>query len=187
MTQPAEHTPPPRMEIPNHTNYQPNEEILRLRRRTIELVRLGAATPETFQQTIMQLWQEGERRRQASIAEAEDHLRKYHACLSQAGAFAAQSSILFSIVNGFATLEERRLQENARVAAEAAEKARAEQQKAEQERAAAKPPEPPALPPTPVAAPDPPKVPETQMNGHHAQEAAGKAKTKPSGGKRKKP
>lgn len=114
-------TPQARIDIPNYTNYQPNEELVRLRKRVNDLLQLGAATPETFAQTMMQLWQEGERRRQSCIAEAEDHLRKYHAMIAQAHGFAAQSSILYSVINGYATIEERRILELAEREKEKAE------------------------------------------------------------------
>jgi hypothetical protein len=167
---------PPTMQPPphqSHSTYQPEQEQLRLRRRLGDLLRLGAMTPETFQQAILQLWQEVEKRRQSSLQEAEDYHRKYQACLSQAGAFAAQSSILFAVINGFVTLEERRIQETSDRAREAAEKEAA--QRALQE-APPHPPPPPA--PVAVVAPSPPPPP--------AQEAAGKFNGKPPGGKRKK-
>ena len=113
--------PNARADIPNYTNYQPNEEIVRLRKRVNDLLRLGAATPETFAQTLMQIWLEGERRRQSCMSEAEDHLRKYHAMVAQAHGFAAQSSILYSVINGYATIEERRVLELAEQAKEKAE------------------------------------------------------------------
>jgi hypothetical protein len=78
-----------------------------------DLLRLGAATPETYIQTIMQVWQESERRRQSCMQEADDHLRRYHAMVAQAQGFATVGSILYSVINGFATLEERRLIETA--------------------------------------------------------------------------
>lgn len=152
--------PTSNMDIPNYTNYQPNEELVRLRKRVSDLLRLGAATPETFAQTMMQLWSEGERRRQTCMQEAEDHLRKYHALVAQAHGFAAQSSILYSVINGYATLEERRVQEMIDREKEKAEHA----------------PEAPAS-----------KVAEVPViNEGSAQEAAGDLKVKPSGGKRKK-
>jgi hypothetical protein len=163
--------PIPRMEIPNYSNFQPSEEMVKLRKRVADLMRLGAATPETFGQTIMQVWQECERRRQGCLGEAEDHLRKYHALLSQAGAFAAQASILYSVINGFASLEERRIQETADRAREQAEKEAAQKASAE----------------TPAPAPAP-EAPAPTTNGHPAQEAAGGPTAKPSGGRhRKKP
>jgi hypothetical protein len=98
-------------QTPNYSNYQPTEELVKLRKRVNDLLRLGAATPDTFAQTIMQVWQEAERRRQSCLAEAEEHLRKYHALVAQSHGFSAQSSILYSVINGYATIEERRVQE----------------------------------------------------------------------------
>lgn len=175
MTQPAQIQAP--------ASYQPNEDLIRLRRRVGDLLRLGGLTPETFQQTIMQLWQESEKRRQTALQEAEEHQRKYHACLSQAGAFAAQSSIMYAVINGFVVLEERRLQETAQRALEQAEKEtsqkalqEAEAQRVIQESEAAKPQEPKKAEIT-VA---------TTTTGQPAQEAAVAPKAKLSGGKRKK-
>lgn len=164
---PMIHAPQPRADLPNPGNYQPEQELLRLRRRVGDLMRMNALTPETFQQAVMQLFQESERRRQTCLAEAEDHLRKYHALLSQAGAFAAQGSILFAVINGFATLEERRLQEMAD----------REREKAQQQEAA---PPPPA--PTPAPAPA-----NGTATAQPAQEATGEPTPKTSGGRRKKP
>ena len=109
-------TPQAPVSIPNYTNYQPDLELHKLRKRLLDLQRLGAATPETFQQTLMQLWNENERRRQACLQEAEDHLRRYHSLVAQAHAFSAQSSIVYSIINGYVVIEERRAQELADLA-----------------------------------------------------------------------
>ena len=142
------------------SNYQPNEDLVRLRKRVADMLRLGAATPETFLQTIMQIWQETERRRSSCMQDADDHLRKFHALTAQAAGFASMGSILYSIVNGYATLEERRVQEMIDREKEKAEHA----------------PEAPAS-----------KVAEVPViNEGSAQEAAGDLKVKPSGGKRKK-
>ena len=169
--------PQPRMDIPNYTNYQPGEELVRLRKRVNDLLKLGAATPETFAQTMMQLWQEGERRRQACMQEADEHLRKYHALVAQAHGFAAQSSILYSVINGYATLEERRVQEMIEREKETIEKEKAQEEARKAEEARAKGEAPQAAP----------------ANGHPAHEGAGVTEVgasvvpKPSGGKRKKP
>ena len=113
-----ENAPQTSPQTPNYANYQPNEELIRLRRRVTDLLKLGAATPETFAQSILQIWQETERHRQSSMEQAEDHLRKYHALVAQAQGFAMQSSILYSVINGYATIEERKAQELADRAAE---------------------------------------------------------------------
>lgn len=173
--------PQPQGQIPNHSNYQPDQELLKIRRRVSDLVRLGAATPETYLQTVMQLFQESERRRQVCMSEAEDCLRRHQALVAQAHGFSAVGSILFAIVNGFATLEERRVIESAERAREQKEKedeaarlkgngqAPATNGHPTQEAAGA--PEaaaPVAAPPAPVVTPSEPSA------------------TKPSGGKRRK-
>jgi hypothetical protein len=100
--------PQTRPQTPNYSNYQPADELIKLRKRVNDLLRLGAATPETFAQTILQIFQETERHRQSSMEQAEEHLRKYHALVAQGQGFAMQSSILYSVINGYATIEERR-------------------------------------------------------------------------------
>jgi hypothetical protein len=165
----------PPSQIPNYGNYQPDQELIRLRRRVSDLVRLGAATPETYIQTVLQLFQEVERRRQACMSEADDYLRKHHALVAQAHGFSSMSSILFSIINGFATLEERRLQEMTDRAKERAENGPAPTQTAA--------PPAPAPAPAPVetaAAPTPAPAPPIETP------KAVKSTNKP-GGKRKKP
>ena len=101
------------VQIPNYTNYQPGEELQKFRRRFAQLMQTGSVTPEMFHQTLMQLWNENERRRQSCLSEAEDHLRKYHALVSQAHAFSAQGSIVYSIINGYVVIEENRAKEEA--------------------------------------------------------------------------
>jgi hypothetical protein len=145
---------------------------------------MGALTPDTFQQAIFQLFQESERRRMSCLQEAEDHLRKYHALLSQAGAFAAQGSILFAVINGFASLEEKRVEETAVRAKEQAEKEAALKASEEAARKAAEIPSAPVLS-TPDSAPvvavssniSPPPAP--------LKPSVGTLKT--SGGRRKRP
>ena len=160
--------------IQQPANYQPEQELFKLRRKLSDLIRMGAATPETFMQALMQIFQETDKRRISCLAEAEDHLRKYQALLSQAHAFTAQSSIAFAVIDGYVKIEERRAQELAERAQEKAQQEAA--QKAEDE-AKAKVVQEPA-----------------QTNGLQAHEGATEAvpsqeapKAKPSGGKRKKP
>lgn len=115
--------PQARVEIPNYANYQPDQEAFKLRKRLGDLMRLGAATPETFQQAFLQVWQEAERQRQQCMTAAEDHLRQYHQLIAQAHAFSMYSSISYSVINGYVTIEERRAVE---LAERAKEKAAAE-------------------------------------------------------------
>ena len=158
--------------IQQPANYQPEQELFKLRRKLSDLIRMGAATPETFMQALMQIFQETDKRRISCLAEAEDHLRKYQALLSQAHAFTAQSSIAFAVIDGYVKIEERRAQELAERAQEKAQQEAA--QKAEDEAKAQQEP--------------------AQTNGLQAHEGATDAvpsqkapKAKPSGGKRKKP
>ena len=124
-------TPPrQRIDIPNHGNFQPEQEMLKLRKRLNDLLRLGAATPETFQQAIQQMWQETEKRRQGALQEAEDHLRRYHALVAQAHGFSSMASVMYAVIDGYVSIEERRLQE---LAEREAEREKAEAEAAEDE------------------------------------------------------
>jgi hypothetical protein len=116
------HQPQLGPQTPNYSNYHPEQELVKLRRRVAEMLKLGAATPETYLQTIMQLFQEAERRRQICMGEAEDCLRKHQALVAQAHGFSSMSSILYNIVNGYVTLEEKRILETAEREKEQAEK-----------------------------------------------------------------
>jgi len=90
------------------------DEVLKLRKRLLDFQRTGAMAPEsfmTYQQTILQLWQEAERRRQACMAQKETLLRQAAAAESQAHAFSAMSSIMFSVIDGYVSLEEKRIRE----------------------------------------------------------------------------
>ncbi len=171
--------PPPRIDIPDYTNYQPEQELTKLRKRLSDLLRLGGATPETFVQTLLQMWQETEKRRQSSLREAEDLLRKYHALVAQSHAFAAQASIAYSVVNGYVILEERRAQEVAdRERERAAHEADAAKEAAAKEAAAkAEAPVPEAPPPeeSPSEEPQGEESSSDETEKHH------------HGGRRKKP
>jgi hypothetical protein len=160
------HQPQLGPQTPNYTNYHPEKELLKLRQRVGEMLKLGAATPETYLQTIMQLFQEAERRRQMCMGEAEDCLRKHQALVAQAHGFSAMSSILYNIVNGYVTLEERRLLETAQRDSDQAEKEAA------------------------AANVDGAKSAAGSVNGHSTQEVASALGTplapKSSGGKRRR-
>lgn len=103
------------------------EILLKLRKRLSDLLGKGLVSSDAFgmyQQTILQLHQECERRRQTCLGQAETLKRQAAAAESQAHAFSAMASIIFSVVNGYVELEERRAREEAdrakeRAAAEA--------------------------------------------------------------------
>lgn len=99
------------------------EIIFKIRKRLNDLLSKGLVNPDAFgmyQQTILQLHQECERRRQTCLGQAETLKRQAAAAESQSHAFSAMASIIFSVVNGYADLEERRLREEAERAAERA-------------------------------------------------------------------
>lgn len=107
----------------------PNEEILRLRRRVKDLLALGYMTEEsggTYEQTLLQIWQEADRGRQNCLNQAETLKRQAAAAEAQAGAFTLMSSILFNVVNGFVEAGNKRLREDAE--REAEEKLRAREE-----------------------------------------------------------
>lgn len=113
------------------------EELLKLRKRLLDFQRLGVMDPEafmTYQQTILQLWQEAERRRQACMAQVEGLKRQAAAAESQAHAFSSMSSIFYAVVNGYVEIEEKRFREEAERQAErkAAEADRLVQEKSEE-------------------------------------------------------
>lgn len=88
--------------------------LVKLRSRMNDLLRMGIVTPEGFgmyQQTILQLLQEFDRRKQTCFQQAEQLRAQAAASDSQAHAFSVCGSILFSIVNGYIDLEEKRIRE----------------------------------------------------------------------------
>lgn len=107
--------------------------IIKLRSRMQELLRLGVLTSEGFgmyQQTVLQLLQEYERRKASCLEQAEHFRRQAAAVEAQAAAFGVSASVLFSVVNGYIDIEERRAREMAERAAE--EKASREPEPAEE-------------------------------------------------------
>jgi len=97
------------------------QDLLKLRKRVQDLKALGYMTPEsagTYEQTVLQTWQEADRRRQTLLSQAETLRRQSAAAEAQAGAFATMASILYSIVNGFVEAGEKRLREEAERTAE---------------------------------------------------------------------
>jgi hypothetical protein len=99
----------------------PSEEILRLRRRVKDLLSLGYMTEEsggTYEQTILQVWQEADRGRVNCLQQAETLKRQAAAAEAQAGAFTMMSSILYNVVNGFVEAGNRRSREDAERKAE---------------------------------------------------------------------
>ena len=91
-----------------------NTSLIRLRQRLLDLQKMGGLEPAefgTFQQTLMQIYQESERRRQSCMGQAESLKRQAAGAESQAHAFSAISSILYNIVDGQIGIEQKRLNE----------------------------------------------------------------------------
>lgn len=123
------------MEIMDETN--PQNDLLQLRKRLLDLQRSQSLTPEAFglyQQTILQLHQEADKRKQSCMQQAQTLRAQAAAVESQGHAFSSMASILFSVVNGYILLEEKRA---------------AEEQAREQERKETAEPEPLPAPPPP--------------------------------------
>lgn len=88
--------------------------LVKLRMRMNDLLRLGITTPEGFglyQQTMLQLYHQFERRKQSCFTQAEQLRTQAAAVESQGHAFAACGSIMYSIVHGYIELEEKRIRE----------------------------------------------------------------------------
>ena len=94
---------------------EPNsqDDILRLRKRVLDLIGLGYMTPEsagTYEQTLLQFCQEMERRKQDCFQKAASLRLQASAAEAQGHAHSATASILYSVVNGFYEAGMKRLQ-----------------------------------------------------------------------------
>jgi hypothetical protein len=99
-------------------------DLLRLRQRLLDLQHTQRLAPEAFglyQQTILQIHQEAERRKQTCFAQAETLRAQASAAEAQGHAFSSIASILYAIVHGYIQIEEKRLNEEAERAKERAE------------------------------------------------------------------
>ena len=136
----------------------PQEEMLLLRKRLLDLQKTGMLTPEsfpTYQQTILQIWQETERRRMSCLEQAQTLRTQAMQAEAQSHAFSVMGSLLYAVINGYVVLENRRVadeQERARQKA-------AEEAEAAAEGEASKTANAPAETPGPAEAEEPPKTP----------------------------
>lgn len=102
-------------------NVRAQQDLVKLRQRILDLEKIGYMTPEsfgTYQQTILQIWQEAEQRRQTCLAQASTLRMQAASAEAQAHAFSAMSSVMFAVVNGFVEAEEKRVREEAERALE---------------------------------------------------------------------
>lgn len=105
------------------------EELLMLRKRVKDLLELGYLTAEaagTYEQTILQAWQEADRRRAQLRQKAETLRLQAAAADAEASAFGTVGSILYNIVNGFVENGRKRLAEEAERARELEERAKSD-------------------------------------------------------------
>jgi len=93
------------------------DDLIRLRTKLLEFQKQGAlSSPEafgTYQQSILQVFQEAERRKHTCMAQAASFRQQAAAAEAQAHAFSTVGSILYSIVDGYVSAEHKRLAEEA--------------------------------------------------------------------------
>jgi hypothetical protein len=97
------------------TQETPATVLVKLRARMNDLLRMGVLSPEgsgMYQQTVLQLLQEFDRRKASCLEQAEHLRRQAAAAEAQAAAFGVSGSVLFAVVNGYIDLEEKRIRED---------------------------------------------------------------------------
>lgn len=90
------------------------DSLVRLRTRLVDLQKLGGLEPEafgTYQQTLLQIYNEAERKKQACLQQAQTLRQQAAAAEAQSHAFGTIGSILYSVVNGYVELEQKRMAE----------------------------------------------------------------------------
>jgi len=149
----------------------PQEDLLRLRKRLIDLQRTGMFGPEgfaTYQQTILQVWQEAEKYRNTLLEQAQTLRAQSMQAEAQSHAFSIIGSILYSVINGYVEIENKRLAEEQerlrQKAAEAAEEAAAE-----------------AAPAKPTSSIPPPMENQSPVESGEAPKSAGKRRKRDDG------
>ena len=162
--------------------------LINLRKRLTDLQRSGAFTEAgfgTYQQTLIQILQECERRRATCSTQAETLRRQAAAAEAEGHAFSVMSSIVLAVVNGFADREAvRAAEEAARARAEAEAKARGGTLSASGA-VLEPPPSPPVAPSAPAEVPQAANPPAPGVGAPAAPQAAPRAKPKPSEGRKR--
>jgi len=105
----------------DENHFKAQQDLIKLRQKIIDLQKLGYMTPEsfgTYQQTLLQIWQEADQRRQSCLAQANTFRTQAAAADAQAHAFSAMSSVIYAVVNGFVEAEEKRIREEVERVAE---------------------------------------------------------------------
>jgi hypothetical protein len=99
----------------------PQQQLVKLRQRILDLQKLDPMDPTafgTYQQTLLQILNEAERRRQSCLKQAASLEQQAASARSQASAFQTMGSVMYSVVNGFAVAEEKRVLEETQREAE---------------------------------------------------------------------
>lgn len=111
------------------------EELIKLRKRVTDAVGHGIIDSnlrDFYEGTLIQIMNEAERQRQHCVKQAEDLRRQAAVLEGQAQAFSQQSSIVYSVLNGFIIQAEKVAYQEAQ-AKEEREKNEAEQTDEEKE------------------------------------------------------
>ena len=90
------------------------DEFTRIRLRLLDLQKTGLLHPDafgTYQQTILQLYQDATRRRESLLQQGATLRQQAAAAEAQAGAFSVMGSMLYNVVNGYIESENKRIQE----------------------------------------------------------------------------
>jgi hypothetical protein len=101
------------------------EDISKLRRRFADAINAGVISKDgkdTFEAVLLQIVNEADKQRQSNLNQADALRRQASALDGQANAFSSVASIVYSVLNGYVTAQERALEDERRVAAEMAEK-----------------------------------------------------------------
>lgn len=102
-----------------------DEEMIKIRQKLLDAQKVGLINGDTsgvYQQTILQIHQEAERRKQSCLQQAETLLRQSQAAQAQGAAFGMIGSILYNIIDNFVIAQSRAIEEEKRLAEEKLEK-----------------------------------------------------------------
>lgn len=100
------------------------EDIIKLRKRVADAVGRGLVSVEDkdfLEGTLLQIMNDAERNRQNCVTQAENLRRQAAVADGQAGAFASTVSIVYNVLNGFVTADEKNEAERAKDEAEKSE------------------------------------------------------------------
>ena len=91
-----------------------NEDLIQIRQRVSDLLNQGAITPNSkdfYEGTLIQVMNDAERNRQNCMVAAENLKRQVSMMEGQASGFAAVSSMVLAVLNGFVKKTEQTNQE----------------------------------------------------------------------------